>query len=321
MSQRFDVVVLGGINTDYTIKTEALPRAGQSVRGESFYCGPGGKGANQAVAAARLGARVAMIGRVGEEVRGREMVKALRREKVDTRHVSFDGRNATGAAIIAVDAEGEKQIAAALSANQTMKLEQIRAAEATIGSAGILLCNFEAPLAAVLAAAKIARKHGVRRAAAEGSSGAVEAGVCRPAEFGRSRTDDGDRGERSGVGEEGGGAIDWDGCEGGGFAGGRCGEPGGLGRRRGVFSAAHESQSGGCDGRGRCVRGGIFGGVGRRAEPSRRSGIGVGDRSAFDDEDGRAGSVADATRGRAVRANAWAIELFWFQFGPKLPMR
>jgi ribokinase len=159
---QWDLVVLGGINTDYTIRGEALPKPGQSVPGDSFFTGPGGKGANQAVAAARLGARVAMIGRVGGDARGRELVRNLKRENINTSHVAVDSRQPTGAAIISVDAQGEKQISAALGANQAMTIGQVRAAEKFIASARVLLCNFEAPPACVLAAARIAAKHGIK---------------------------------------------------------------------------------------------------------------------------------------------------------------
>jgi ribokinase len=161
-SLRPDIVVLGGINSDFLVRGKTLPEPGQSVLGTSFHSGAGGKGANQAVAAARLGARVAIIGRVGDETRGRELVRNLKREKVDCRLVSFDPKEPTGAAVISVDVKGEKQISAALGANHTLKVSQIREAESIIAAARVLLCNFEAPTGCVLAAARIARRHGVK---------------------------------------------------------------------------------------------------------------------------------------------------------------
>src|SRR5678809_1140549 len=119
-----DVVVLGGINTDYLVRSDHLPAPGQSVFGHSFYIGPGGKGANQAVAAARLGAKVAIIGRVGNEERGRALVSGLRKNGVDVRCVKFDPSEPSGAAIIAVDKDGEKQISAALGANLRITVKQ-----------------------------------------------------------------------------------------------------------------------------------------------------------------------------------------------------
>src|SRR5687768_11905190 len=88
--KKWDVVVLGGISTDFVIRGEALPQQGQSVIGDSFYTGPGGKGANQAVAAARLGAKVALIGMTGDDARGRELIRMLRRNGVDVGHVGLD---------------------------------------------------------------------------------------------------------------------------------------------------------------------------------------------------------------------------------------
>lgn len=160
--KKFDLVVLGGINSDYVVQSERLPEPGQTVEGGPLFTGPGGKGANQAVAAARLGARVAMIGRVGNDARGRELAKGLRREKIDIRHVTFDRKTPTGAAIIAVDRSGEKQISAALGANLTLSPKQIRDAAEIIGGAKALLMQFEAPVPCVLAAARIAHQQGVK---------------------------------------------------------------------------------------------------------------------------------------------------------------
>lgn len=161
MKRRFDVVVLAGINSDFIVRTKELPRAGQTVRGESFYQGTGGKGANQAVAAVRLGARTAIIGRVGDEPRGRALLQSLKRSGVDVSHVSRDPQAPSGAAIITVDERGEKQICAALGANMRLKPAEIRRAERLIANAGVLLVQFETPMESVLAAARLARKHGV----------------------------------------------------------------------------------------------------------------------------------------------------------------
>src|SRR5688572_18104545 len=156
------IVVLGGINTDYVVRSKALPRPGQTVLGEDLFTGPGGKGANQAVAAARLGAKVALIGRVGDEERGHELVHGLCCENVDTRFVSFASRRPSGAAIIAVAASGEKQISAAPGANLTLTENQVRKAEELIAKADVLLAQFETPVSCVLLAARMARKHGVK---------------------------------------------------------------------------------------------------------------------------------------------------------------
>ena len=156
------VVVLGGINTDYVVQVKALPEPGQTVQGRDLFIGPGGKGANQAVAAARLGAEVFLIGRVGDEDRGRELVDGLHRQGINTRFVGFEHARTSGAAIIAVDDSGEKQISAALGANLTLKPAQVREAEEVIAGAAVVLMQFEAPVNCVMEAARIAKKAGVK---------------------------------------------------------------------------------------------------------------------------------------------------------------
>jgi ribokinase len=156
------VVVLGGINTDYVVKCRTLPEPGQTVQGRDLFIGPGGKGANQAVAARRLGAEVFLIGQVGEEARGRELINGLRAEGVDTRFVTLDRERVSGAAIIGVDDKGEKQICAALGANLSLTREQLRNAEAVIRTADVLLMQFETSAECVMEAARLGKKHGVK---------------------------------------------------------------------------------------------------------------------------------------------------------------
>ena len=156
------IVVVGGINTDYVVQCDELPCPGQTIQGQDLFVGPGGKGANQAVAAARLGATVHLIGQVGDEPRGKELLRGLRAERINTRFVSFDPKRPSGAAIIAVDRSGEKQICAALGANLSWKPQQLRNAEEIIRKAHVLLMQFEAPMSCVLAAARLAAKHNVR---------------------------------------------------------------------------------------------------------------------------------------------------------------
>jgi ribokinase len=156
------IVVLGGINTDYVVECKVLPQPGQTVQGKDLFVGPGGKGANQAVAAARLGAEVFLIGQVGNDQRGKELVKGLRAEGINTRFVGTHPRRPSGAAIISVDHTGEKQICAALGANLTLKRAQVRGAESVIRAADVLLMQFESPVECVLEGARIAKKHGVK---------------------------------------------------------------------------------------------------------------------------------------------------------------
>ena len=161
-NSKWDVVVVGGINTDYLIRGETLPGSGQTVEGEVFLQGPGGKGANQAVAAARLGARVCMVARVGPGLRGEAMIEALREEGVDTQYVTRDEHMETGAAVIMVDQTGEKQILTAPGANLNVTVYDVLKAEPAIRAARVLLTQLEVPLLAVTEALRIARANAVR---------------------------------------------------------------------------------------------------------------------------------------------------------------
>jgi len=156
------VVGVGSSNTDYVVQCEHLPCPGQTVQGLDLFVGPGGKGANQAVAAARLGAQVHLIGQVGDEPRGKKLIRGLRAEGINTRFISFDSNHPSGAAIIAVDRSGEKQICAALGANLSWKPQHIRSAEILISKAQVLLMQFETPMDCLLAAARLAAKYGVK---------------------------------------------------------------------------------------------------------------------------------------------------------------
>src|SRR5207248_3094878 len=106
----WDIVVVGGANTDYMVKGPKLPTPGETVDGDVFQEVPGGKGANQAVAAARLGARVALVARLGTDDRGGLLLDRLAAEGVDTRHALRDAAAPTGVALVMVEEKGRKQI-------------------------------------------------------------------------------------------------------------------------------------------------------------------------------------------------------------------
>ena len=125
--KKYDVVVVGGANTDYVVKGRRLPQPGETVDGDSFLEAHGGKGANQAVACARLGARVAFIGRVGNDSRGEEALRNLRREGINVSQVGCDPRTPTGVALIMVAADGEKQILTLPGANHRLTIADISA--------------------------------------------------------------------------------------------------------------------------------------------------------------------------------------------------
>lgn len=154
------VVVIGSYNTDLTIKTGRIPRPGETIIGGVFTEGGGGKGANQAVAAARAGANVSFIARVGDDVLGKKGIQQLVDEKIDTQYVLRDKKCATGVAFIIVDERGENSIVVASGANALLSPADIEAAHDEISSADVLLVQLESPLDAVYTAIKIAHENG-----------------------------------------------------------------------------------------------------------------------------------------------------------------
>lgn len=158
----WDLVVLGGINTDSIARGPTLPAPGESAQGDAFQSGPGGKGANHAVAAARLGASVALIARVGTDDRGPALIAELAAEGIDTRHIARDPDAATGVALIHVGNAGETQSLSVPGANQRLSVAEVHAATATISQARVLLASLEVPVEAVAAAVHVARRAGAR---------------------------------------------------------------------------------------------------------------------------------------------------------------
>jgi ribokinase len=155
-----DVYVVGSVNVDLVVTASTLPRPGETVAGGTFERHGGGKSANQAVAAARLGAQVRMVGAVGDDDLGEEAVAALRDEGVDVAAVARLEGSATGVALIVVDEAGENQIAVASGANAELGADAV---EAPLRGAdgGVALLGFEVPDAPVLAGARAARAAGL----------------------------------------------------------------------------------------------------------------------------------------------------------------
>jgi ribokinase len=147
-----DVAVVGSINRDVTVVAPHHPRPGETVLGEGHYEGNGGKGANQAVAAARSGATVAMIGRVGADVAGTAMVRALTDEGIDTEGVEVDPSLPTGLAVITLGEGAENTIVVSPGANAAVGPGQVSGSGAVAG-AKVVLAQLEIPLEAVEAAA------------------------------------------------------------------------------------------------------------------------------------------------------------------------
>ncbi|HXT42231.1 MAG TPA: ribokinase [Candidatus Angelobacter sp.] len=155
------VVVIGSANTDLVVRVPKLPSPGETVTGRQFQIVAGGKGANQAVAAARAGARVAFIGSLGPDNFGKAILRGLRREGIDTRYVVRSEDSPSGVALIMVDARGENLIGVARGSNDELLPKHIDAAASFIDSARCLVVQLEIPLATVRHALKLAVLHNV----------------------------------------------------------------------------------------------------------------------------------------------------------------
>ncbi len=147
-----EVVVVGSINHDLTVFADRLPRPGETVLGRSHIWGGGGKGANQAVAAARLGSTVAMVGRIGDDDSGRSLLGALTAEGIDTSGVSVDPVAPTGLAVITVDDDAENMIVVSPGANQALQPQSLD----MITGASVVLAQLEIPIETVAATAEAA---------------------------------------------------------------------------------------------------------------------------------------------------------------------
>ncbi|EOM76429.1 ribokinase [Rhodococcus rhodnii] len=152
------IVVVGSVNADLSARVDALPRPGATVLARSFDVGQGGKGANQAIAAARAGGTVAFVGAVGSDAFAPMLRDALAGAGVDTRELRTE-RGPSGVAIVTVDSAGENSIVVAAGANSTVTTLTDSDLD-LIAAADVLVCQFEIPLPAVTAAARHAARHG-----------------------------------------------------------------------------------------------------------------------------------------------------------------
>ena len=154
------IVVIGSCNTDMVINMERLPLPGETLLGGKFFMNPGGKGANQAVAAARLGGKVLFIAKVGNDPFGVRAVDQYKAEGINTKHVLVDKEHPSGVALILVDAHGENSIAVASGANAHLMPQDIDNARGAIEDGDILLMQLETPLETVEHAALLAKQLG-----------------------------------------------------------------------------------------------------------------------------------------------------------------
>lgn len=155
------IVVVGSSNTDMIITLERIPRPGETILGGEFVTAAGGKGANQAVAAARAGGKVTFVARVGSDVLGEQAVAGFVKDKIDVSYVVRDKSTPSGVALIFVAKDGENSIAVASGANGKLAAADVKKARAAMAEASVVVLQLETPLETVCAAADLAQKAGV----------------------------------------------------------------------------------------------------------------------------------------------------------------
>ena len=154
------IVVLGGINMDLVTYSDRFPNDGETVVGSRFVTYAGGKGANQAVAAARMGGRTAMVGRVGDDIFGPQLLEGMRQAGVDVSRVAVWPGETSGIAVISIDGSAQNRIVQVLGANATCAEAEAARTIAAIADASVLMLQLEVPLEVSLAAARAARAAG-----------------------------------------------------------------------------------------------------------------------------------------------------------------
>lgn len=156
------IIVLGSSNTDMIVKVPRIPAPGETILGGKFVQTAGGKGANQAVAAARSGGDVTFIANTGDDNFGKEAIEGFKKEGINTDFIFVDEDTPSGVALIFVGEDGENSIAVASGANGTLAPSQIKMIEEVIANGSTLLTQLETPLETVEEAIKIANKNGVK---------------------------------------------------------------------------------------------------------------------------------------------------------------
>jgi ribokinase len=156
------ILVVGSLNMDLVVNAPRHPQMGETILGGTFATFPGGKGANQAVAAARMGSAVTMIGRVGQDGFGSELRASAVKDGIDMQHVKVDEREATGIAFITVDAAGRNTIVVASGANLALTPRELSAAQQAFSNANVLVTQLESPLDTVSAAITLAVANNLR---------------------------------------------------------------------------------------------------------------------------------------------------------------
>src|SRR5450432_138146 len=152
------IFVVGSSNTDMVVKTTRLPVPGETILGGDFFMNAGGKGANQAVAAARLSGNVTLVTKLGNDIFGNQTMEGLKKENIDTKYVFLDNNNPSGTALIIVNAEGENCIVVAPGANANLLPSDIERVK-NIGEASIILMQLEIPIHTIEYVAKLAKSN------------------------------------------------------------------------------------------------------------------------------------------------------------------
>lgn len=155
------ITIIGSSNMDMVVKADRIPEPGETILSGSFFMNPGGKGANQAVAVARLGGNALFISKLGNDLFGEQFAGLFKNEGIDTRYLLSDPVLPSGVALITVDKKGENSIVVAPGANANMQVADLSAALETIASGKILLMQLEIPLDTVIAAAEYAHSKAV----------------------------------------------------------------------------------------------------------------------------------------------------------------
>lgn len=156
------IVVIGSTNTDMVVKTSHLPAGGETVLGGEFLMNAGGKGANQAVAAARYGNRVVFVAKTGDDIFGERVRLSLSKEGIVLDHLSVDPLHPSGVALITIDAKAENCIVVASGANMQLSTADVDAAREEISAADVVLMQLESPIETVTYAARMAAEAGVK---------------------------------------------------------------------------------------------------------------------------------------------------------------
>lgn len=156
------IIVVGSMNMDMVVKTSHIPQPGETVLGGSFFMNPGGKGANQAVAVARLGGDVTFIGKIGDDIFGKQSSQLFDEEGVDTNGILADDNSPSGIALITVDERGENSIVVAPGANAHLEPDDVEKVLDNYPDSKILLVQLEIPMPTVEHAARIARGRGMQ---------------------------------------------------------------------------------------------------------------------------------------------------------------